>query len=188
MAVVLKSSLFNRLSFWSTFSRIPHILNRLLHILEGFQNPLWSLRALARSKLWLIWFGYFYFDEALALNLAGRYGLLTNKVWGSRITTYYWFVTEWWPRDNWTLFETYLGWWSTTFIISEIWARGPFVDHWQRKGMGVQQDAQSYAERAHLYSSRIGTVWWFVNFFFRVLIVGGMAKDFLGNELIIQYI
>ena len=52
--------------------------------------------------------------------------------------------------------------------------------------MGVQQDAQSYAERAHLYSSRIGTVWWFVNFFFRVLIVGGMAKDFLGNELIIQ--
>ena len=54
--------------------------------------------------------------------------------------------------------------------------------------MGVQQDAQSYAERAHLYSSRIGTVWWFVNFFFRVLIVGGMAKDFLGNELMIQYI
>ena len=53
--------------------------------------------------------------------------------------------------------------------------------------MGVQQDAQSYAERAHLYSSRIGTVWWFVNFFFRVLIVGGMAKDFLGNELMIQY-
>ena len=52
--------------------------------------------------------------------------------------------------------------------------------------MGVQQDAQSYAERAHLYSSRIGTVWWFVNFFFRVLIVGGMAKDFLGNELIIH--
>ena len=52
--------------------------------------------------------------------------------------------------------------------------------------MGVQQDAQSYAERAHLYSSRIGTVWWFVNFFFRVLIVGGMAKDFLGNELIIK--
>ena len=49
--------------------------------------------------------------------------------------------------------------------------------------MGVLQDAQSFAERAHLYSSRIGTVWWFVNFFFRVLIVGGMAKDFLGNEL-----
>ena len=52
--------------------------------------------------------------------------------------------------------------------------------------MGVQQDAQSFTERAHLYSSRIGTAWWFVNFFFRVLIVGGMAKDFLGNELKIQ--
>ena len=52
--------------------------------------------------------------------------------------------------------------------------------------MGVQQDAQSFAESAHLYSSPIGTVWWFVNFFFRLVIVGGMAKDFLGNELRIQ--
>ena len=52
--------------------------------------------------------------------------------------------------------------------------------------MGVSEDAKSFAEIAHLYSSRIGTVWWFVNFFFRVLIVGGMAKDFFGNELVIQ--
>ena len=52
--------------------------------------------------------------------------------------------------------------------------------------MGLEQDAKSFAESAHLYSSPIGTVWWFLNFFFRVLIVGGMAKDFLGNELVIQ--